>query len=582
MGKCTIRSERNFQTGIKGVLKADKGNVTVVMKNEEYHQLSLEMLEDPQSYKQLRGDPTSTLQQKANKLVTSLKNEHFIDEQTAKSLMLYSATSPKFYVLPKIHKPQLKLRPIISSIDCPNSRLSQFLTDILTKAYNVNNSYHIRNSTDFSRFIANITLPRDFVIISLDVVSLFTNIPIDLVNNSIENRWDDIKNHSDIPKEQFLKLTDFVFDSTYFSYDNKFYKQITGTPMGAIISPILAQYVMDDFLDQCISKLSFEMPFCKKYVDDIICSVPKTAIQEVLTVFNSLHTKIQFTIEEENECSVPFLDTKVIREGTTLRTDWYTKPTYSGRYINYESYHPSSMKNNVIVNMKNKILDISHTSYKQKNLHRFYNIMKQNAYPDRLLKRLIFSTANRENPQSQRLSTQADQPQRYIPLPFVRTLSTRLAPLLRSSENDRIAYRPTKTIRNLFSKVKDRTPIMKQSNVVYNIPCTTCSTCYIGQTSRTLKDRITSHKSDVRRDTGTCALAKHVKETGHQMNYDETILDIENTFRRLFLEMVRIYQNPDAVNSKRDVDNLSSIYTVLLEVDKNKNILPFDSTQNSL
>ena len=66
------------------------------------------------------------------------------------------------------------------------------------------------------------------------------------------------------------------------------------------------------------------------------------------------------------------------------------------------------------------------------------------------------------------------------------------------------------------------------------------------------------------------------------MNYDETILDIENTFRRLFLEMVRIYQNPDAVNSKRDVDNLSSIYTVLLEVDKNKNILPFDSTQNSL
>src|SRR3978361_2238484 len=155
MGKCTIRSERNFQTGIKGVLKADKGNVTVVMKKEEYHQLSLEMLEDPQAYKQLRGDPTSTLQQKANRLVTSLKNGHFIDEQTAKSLMLYNATSPKFYGLPKIHKPQLKLRPIISSIDCPNSKLSQFLTDILTKAYN---SYHIRNSTDFSRFIANITL----------------------------------------------------------------------------------------------------------------------------------------------------------------------------------------------------------------------------------------------------------------------------------------------------------------------------------------------------------------------------------------------------------------------------------------
>jgi len=500
-------------------------------------------------------------------------------------LMLYNAVSPKFYGLPKIHKPQLKLRPIISSIDCPNSRISQFLTNILTNAYdNNNNAYYTKNSTDFSRFVSNITLPEDFVIVSLDVVSLFTNIPKDLVKAGIENRWGNISNHCNVPKEHFLKLIDFIFDSTYFSYDNQFYKQITGTPMGAIISPILAQYVMDDFLDQCISMLPFEMPFCKKYVDDIICSIPRTAAQEVLTVFNSLHPKIQFTIEEENECSVPFLDTKVIRENTALRTDWYTKPTYSGRYINYESYHPNSMKTNIIVNMKNKILEISHNSYKQKNLHRFFNIMKQNAYPDRLLRRLIFSTANRERHRDQQQAVQNDQPQRYISLPFVKTLSTRLAPLLRSSDQDRIAYKPTKTIRNLFSKVKDKIPTMKQSNVVYKIPCAECSTCYIGQTSRTLKDRITSHKSDVRRDTGTCALAKHIKEVGHQMNYDDTtILDIEkNTFRRLFLEMVRIHQNPDAINSKRDVDNLSNIYTILLEIDRNKNILPFDSTQDSL
>lgn len=128
--------------------------------------------------------------------------------------MLYNATFSKSYGLRKIHKTQLK--PIILSIDYPNSKVSQFLTDILTKRYSSEKTYYIKNCTDFPRFVCNITLSGDFVIISLDVVSLFTKILKDLVKSSIESGWDNIKYPCDIPKEHLLKRIDFIFDSTEF------------------------------------------------------------------------------------------------------------------------------------------------------------------------------------------------------------------------------------------------------------------------------------------------------------------------------------------------------------------------------
>lgn len=562
------------------VLQADKGSVTVVIKKEEYSTLSNEMLNDELTYKKLQRDPTSTYQQRANKLITSLKRDDLIEEDTAKSLMVYNSVAPKYYGLPKIHKPQLKLRPIISSIDSPSGRIARFLTDILTSAYSTENDYYVKNSAAFSTLVNDTTIPNDYVIISLDVVSLFTNIPKELVFSSIEKRWELIGTVCNIPKDRFLSLVDFVFDTTYFVYENIFYKQISGTPMGAIISPILAQYVMDDALDACISKLPFTMPFCKKYVDDIICSIPATAVNLVISVFNQYHPKIQYTVEEESDFGVPFLDMRVIRHDTVLKTDWYTKPTYSGRYINYHSYHPIKTKINVILNMKKRILDVSHESFRQKNLKRLHDILVENCYPRSLLCKLIFSTSNPQSPTT-RQQVDEDRPLvRYKPLPYIKSLAFRLVPLIKTSDTDRVAYRSIKTVKNLFSKVKDRTPVLQQSGVVYCISCVNCSRSYIGQTSRVLKDRITSHKSDIRRRTGACALTRHVNETGHHMDFkNTTILDKERScFRRTFLEMVRIHQTPEALNSKKDIDGLSSIYTFLLELDRSQHTRPRATT----
>jgi len=56
-----------------------------------------------------------------------------------------------------------------------------------------------------------------------DIVSLFINVPVDLALNSIEKRWVHISTKINISKEEFVTVK-FVLNSTFFTFNNKFYK----------------------------------------------------------------------------------------------------------------------------------------------------------------------------------------------------------------------------------------------------------------------------------------------------------------------------------------------------------------------
>lgn len=564
------------------VLKADKGAVTVIMSKQQYRNLALDILNDTNSYSPLSRDPTSTIQQKANKIVTQLKKGNYIDAALARKSTIYNAVPPRFYGLPKIHKTPVKLRPIISSIDSPTSKISQLVASILTKAYNSENEYYIKDSFRFAELTNNKKLPDNYILVSLDVVSLFSNIPLDLVVKSVSNKWGAIEQHCDIPIEKFLELVTFIFKNTYFSYENRFYKQTLGAPMGGQASSIIATYVMDDLLDNCIPKLTFSIPLIKKYVDDLICSIPNDSQNEILEVFNAYNEHIQFTIENEDDHnSVPFLDTRVHRDqNNVIKLDWYRKPTSSGRYLNFNSSVSMKMKINLVTAMKNRIYYISHPDFYIKNLSILAEILNDNSYPKKLTRKLLNNQPerqigdDREGRRSQEEIDENADPIRYGTLPNIDKLTPKLIGILKTNHN-KIAVKNIKTIGRLFSKTKDKLGALEMSNVVYKVICRECQLPYIGQTSRNLKGRLTSHKSDCRTGKVTCALAEHVKNTNHQPNYDEVkILDIDNSSaRRTFKEMVRIVQEDSSLNKKTDIDGLSHIYSYLIQIDKEKSHL---------
>ena len=90
------------------------------------------------------------------------------------------------YGLPKIHKQDVPIRPILAAYNLPSYALAKFLNNLL-ESYAYNDEYILKNSYEFANLIQN--YDSRFHMSSFDVVSLFTNIPleetIDIIINII-------------------------------------------------------------------------------------------------------------------------------------------------------------------------------------------------------------------------------------------------------------------------------------------------------------------------------------------------------------------------------------------------------------
>ena len=140
--------------------------------------------------------------------------------------------------------------------------------------------------------------------------------------------------------------------------------------MGSPLPPIAADIVLDELESKCIASLPFQLPFYFRYVDDIT-AVPFNKNEIIKHIFNSYNHTIQFTIEEDLEEKIVFLDILVIRDGDVIKTNWYQKSTCSGRYLNFRSHHPYNYKINVINNCKETCLMTCLLLYSPK-IHRIF------------------------------------------------------------------------------------------------------------------------------------------------------------------------------------------------------------------
>ena len=147
--------------------------------------------------------------------------------------------------------------------------------------------------------------------------------------------------------------------------------------------------------------------------------------------------------------------------------------------------------------------------------------------------------------------------------------------LQKISQDIRITFSNSNTLQDLcFSKTKDRLPLLKNTNVIYKIPCSNCSSSYIGETLQHLSKRVTRHKSDEKKHKkdnskslvdGT-ALAQHARDKNHSFDFDNIlILAKENNIKkRKIREIVEILKN-DTCNFKSDSQNLCAMYGDVLK-----------------
>ena len=204
-----------------------------------------------------------------------MKQKHFFNEIEYDRLHPSGSAPARIYGTLKMHKFSSsdsfpKLRPIVLAIGTFHYNLARFLCDLLSPL--VPNDFCCKDTFSFVSQIKNENLSKKFLV-SYDVTSLFTNIPlqepIDIAINLIFNH----NPNPNITRKELKKLFLFATSKIHFIFNSKFYDQIDGVAMGSPLAPVLANIFMGFHESKWLNEHNLKKPkFYLRYADDILAA----------------------------------------------------------------------------------------------------------------------------------------------------------------------------------------------------------------------------------------------------------------------------------------------------------------------
>ena len=279
-----------------------------------------------------------------------MKVNEYINKDTYSYLMPSNPTCSRFYILPKIHKNRQNPpgRPIVSANNHPTEHISEYVSDILNPLVSKLPSY-IKDTTDFLRKLSTLNnLPNDSLLVTLDVSSLYTNIPhsdgIQAARKELNKRTT-----QQPPTETICDLIDIILTNNNFEFDEQFYLQKHGTAMGTRMAPPYANLFMGDLERSALDKTAYKPLVWWRYIDDIflIWTHGPDKLTDFISTLNTAHPTIKFT-HEVSPTSIHFLDVTVsLNADNNISTDLYIKPTDKHQYLLSTSAHPKHTKQSI-------------------------------------------------------------------------------------------------------------------------------------------------------------------------------------------------------------------------------------------
>ena len=139
-------------------------------------------------------------------------------------------------------------------------------------------------------------------LLSLDVKSLFTNIPVEEVINVVRTHSTGPNPTFSLPvnPEIFCDILKVCTSFNQFCFNGKYYRQIAGVPMDSSLLPVMADIYMEYFKRFLLEDIPIELrpTLWLKFVDDVFCCFRDiTKLDEYLARLNQIRPTIKFTVE---------------------------------------------------------------------------------------------------------------------------------------------------------------------------------------------------------------------------------------------------------------------------------------------
>jgi len=560
-------------------IPSDKGGEFTVLSKSLYIKLGIEHLSDTNTYEKLKSDHTDKVTKQLRKIWSDVHIKQKLPSYVYQKLTPTQVKTQTFYHLIKTHKNGNKIRPIISGVGGPFDKIGWLIQKILSPLLKKVPA-HLENTEQLinSLLVTPKTEMLNKIPISMDIVSMYTNIPIaEAIKISTQYLQRHKPNLFGLSIDNIKSLLDFILNNNVFEFNGNFYKQIRGLAMGSRIAPTLAILTLDYIEHQTIyADTRFNSLFYRRYVDDtLIIADNIEQAQQLLNFMNSSHSSIKFELELPNkDGELNILDTTItINQEGNIETQFFQKSAKKPLFIHFNSAQPNQMKKASIKAEKRRIENrCSQRSFFPKHTDQFYQKLKQNGYSSSYISSAITSSSSTSlssniHPSSSSVSSSSSSilPPIYISLPFISDkLQFSIRKCLNSMEVPiRIVNKSRNTLRSTLKKLhpsrtcnKKSCPISNdklcfQNTIVYSIRCKTCNSLYIGSTKQAFHTRVSQHLS-----SSNSAIKNHM-DTTHHAEFDYKVLKkCFNIKNMLFSEAILIKKMSPSMNRQHEMNDV--------------------------
>ena len=500
----TLRSNKDIV-----IQRPDKGGGVVVLDREYYNNVLSGLIGDTSKFVDCSDDQTHKVKKKINSIAAKFKEENKALYDALRRVGEYNAGF--LYGLPKLHKNTERppLRPIISMIGTVTHDVAQYFNDVI-RPY-LDSSYIVKSNDELLLKLESLQLQPGNKLCSLDVESLFSNVP---VRDTIEIIITAAYHHETLPPPNFPKevlrdLLSICTTETPFSFLGKMYLQRDGVSMGSPLGPTFADFYMSALESQLLNQQLISNPvFYVRYVDDILALFKtNNHIHHFVRRLKS-HSILNFTTEIMTDNSFNFLDVKFDVVNGKFVTSVFIKPTDRGTYANFMSHSLYPYKISVIKSLVHRAMKLSSNwNSVHTEIARLRQVFVNNGYPQTIIDKVIETSLNRYLAKHNETNKVADVASVtvYVEFSNVQTFSTDNKVLTNIIKhhvkpiNDyqlviKPYYRPCK-LASCFS-TKQRREGRDRFRIVYKFVCPEerCNASYIGYTTNTLLTRCKQHR----------------------------------------------------------------------------------------